>query len=205
MKTVHVIILLIASLSLIEAVSTIFLDITLLGAQGFKEVCRIIENQEPVWKNKKHLCEIELFDEREETPKCLLCPDYCNSDDVVHAVLGDKAVNTQANSIKLVNKAVTDVNKKIKDICAKINISNAHFACQKVLFQGTKKENKVNVGHVCKKKCQNYFKVIAVMEKECKYEVSRNTCNKKNCDKNTDEGVNKGSKGSKSGGSRIYD
>merc|ERR1711957_348710 len=177
MKAAHVIILLIASLSLIEAQKKksgrsnarndgskrasnkaktdqgpaapkqepkppppdpIFALIKKFPTE-YSHVCNTIKTEEKINWDRKVLCQFELFDDRYETPKCLLCPEVCNDEKVATAKHVPDKTPTNMNKMKSNKKRVTVARK---ELCKAISATNGEEACQKRADSDEKEKKK---------------------------------------------------------------
>ena len=197
MKAAHVIILLIASLSLIEArrdrasnkaktnqgppaqkkepkpppPDPVFALINKFPTE-YSHVCSTIKTGGKILWDRKVLCQFELFEERYETPKCLLCPEVCNDEKVAAAEHVPDKKPTFRNKMKI-SKDRTTVARK--ELCKAISATNGEAACQKRLISDEKKNNVVYVYTLCKTACTPYFKgkKKEIDEKDCGYNKSK--------------------------------
>jgi len=150
MKTVHVTILLIVSLSRIEALDGIFRRIS-KAKRIYNKACDQIKSEKDA-SQQKLLCAFELFDGRsetpKETPKCLLCPTLCNSVSIVDAP--DVAPRTTKTFDQL-NSSRKKIVAMTSDICSMINKGGkSRCACTKSLISDDTNRINLFVYNLCR-------------------------------------------------------
>jgi len=190
MKTAYITILLIASLSLIgvKGQNTINGLITEFKSHAYKNLCDTIDN------NSIDYCVFNLFEHREDTPKCTLCYDLCQNDDVYNALefppfppaLLDMKKNAEEKRQSICNKI------------SEISLKDAKQACGRLLLKSHGKGYDIFVHELCETECQTHItKTNSRKYKTCKYPDDPCTDTTKTCKNTKDPKTTKGTKGSK--------